>query len=109
MFFDGALGFIDEARRAGRPFFAYITPNAPHSPFHDVPPELYAKYKAKDLSAVLMNPGNDADTVARIYAMEENIDQNVGRLMARLKKNGAPVGFQDAPSPRRQMGHDWGL
>ena len=86
VFFNGALGFIDEARRAGRPFFAYITPNAPHAPLHDVPPELYAKYKARDFSAVLMKPGNDADSLARIYAMEENIDQNVGRLMARLKE-----------------------
>ncbi|MDP3072233.1 MAG: arylsulfatase [Opitutaceae bacterium] len=86
VFFDAALGFIDAAQRNGRPFFTYITPNAPHSPFHDVPPELYEKYKAKDLSAVLMKPGNDADTVARIYAMEENIDQNVGRLMAHLKE-----------------------
>ena len=85
VFFDGALGFIDEARRTGRPFFAYIAPNAPHAPLHDVPPELYAKYKSKDLSAVLMKPGNDADAVARIYAMEENIDQNVGRLMTHLK------------------------
>jgi arylsulfatase/arylsulfatase A len=85
VFFDGALGFIDAAGRAGRPFFAYIAPNAPHGPFHDVPPELYAKYKAKDLSPVLLKPGNDADTVARIYAMEENIDQNVGRLMAHLR------------------------
>jgi len=86
VFFDGALGFIDEARRTGRPFFAYITPNAPHAPLHDVPPELYAKYKTKDFSTVLMKPGNDADSLARIYAMEENIDQNVGRLMARLKE-----------------------
>ena len=86
VFFDGALGFIDDARRTGRPFFAYIAPNAPHAPLHDVPPELYAKYKAKDFSAVLMKPGNDADSLARIYAMEENIDQNVGRLMARLKE-----------------------
>jgi arylsulfatase/arylsulfatase A len=85
VFFDGALGFIDEARRTGRPFFAYIAPNAPHGPLHDVPPKLYAKYKSKDLSSVLMKPGSDADPVARIYAMEENIDQNVGRLMAHLK------------------------
>ena len=47
---------------------------------------LYAKYKAKDLSPVLKKPGNDADSVARIYAMVENIDQNVGRLMKRLEE-----------------------
>jgi len=86
VFFDGALDFIDTAQRSGRPFFAYITPNAPHVPLHDVPAALYAKYKAKDLKPVLLQPGNDADTVARIYAMVENIDENVGRLMARLSE-----------------------
>ena len=53
-----------------------------------MPPELYAKYKSKDLSAVRIKPGNDTDTVARIYAMEENIDHNVGRLMTRLRERG---------------------
>ncbi|MSU48681.1 MAG: arylsulfatase [Opitutus sp.] len=85
VFFDGALGFIEAAQRAGRPFFAYIAPNAPHDPLHDVPPALYAKYKAKDLTPVLIGPGKDTDSVARIYAMVENIDENVGRLMARLE------------------------
>ena len=89
VFFDGALDFIGKAQRAGRPFFAYITPNAPHVPLHDVPPALLAKYKAKDLSSVLVKGGNDADSVARVYAMEENIDQNVGRLIARLRSDPA--------------------
>lgn len=84
VFFDGALEFIDTAQRAGRPFFAYIAPNAPHDPLHDVPPALYAKYKARDLSPVLLGNTKDADDVARIFAMVENIDGNVGRLMAHL-------------------------
>ena len=84
VYFDGALAFIETAQRAGRPFFAYITPNAPHDPVHDVPPALYAKYKAKDLTPAL-GQTKDADHLARVYAMVENIDQNVGRLMARLK------------------------
>ena len=88
VFFDAALDFITTAQRADRPFFAYITPNAPHGPFHDVPPALYAKYKAKDLTPVLLGNTKDADTVARIFAMEENIDDNVGRLMARLATQG---------------------
>ena len=84
VFFDGALEFIETAQRSGRPFFAYITPNAPHDPLHDVPPALYAKYKAMDLSPVLLGNTKDADDVARIFAMVENVDENVGRLIARL-------------------------
>ena len=85
VFFDGALDFITKSQRAGRSFFAYLAPNAPHDPLHDVPPALYAKYKAKDLTSVLLGQGKDTDSVARIYAMVENIDENVGRLMARLE------------------------
>lgn len=85
VFFDGALAFIREAQRADRPFFAYVALNAPHDPLHDVPPSLYAKYKAKDLSPALAPSGNDADSLARVYAMVENIDHNVGRLMAHLR------------------------
>ena len=85
VFFDGALDFVASAQRAGRPFFAYIAPNAPHDPLHDVPPALYAKYKARDLSSVILGPGKDTDAMARIYAMVENVDENIGRLMARLE------------------------
>lgn len=88
VFFAAALGFVTQAQRTGRPFFAYIAPNAPHGPFHDVPPALYEKYKAKDLTPVLLGNTKDADTVARVFAMEENIDHNVGRLIARLKEQG---------------------
>ena len=88
VFFDAALDFIATAQRASRPFFAYIAPNAPHGPFHDVPPALYAKYKAKDLTPVLLGNTSSADTVARIFAMVENVDENVGRLMARLDAQG---------------------
>lgn len=88
VFFDAAIEFVARAHQAGRPFFAYLAPNAPHDPLHDVPPALYAKYRAKDLSAVLPGKGGDADALARIYAMIGNIDENVGRLMAGLGEQG---------------------
>lgn len=88
VYFRAAMEFMREARNSGRPFFAYIAPNAPHGPFHDVPVELYEKYKQKDLSSVLTFDWKNADTLARIFAMEENIDQNVGRLMAFLRDQG---------------------
>ena len=88
VYFEGAWSFIASAQRAGRPFFAYIAPNAPHDPVHDVPVALYEKYKAKDLAPVLLGQKADADRVARIFAMVENVDENVGRLVARLKSSG---------------------
>lgn len=88
VYFNGAMDFIENAQRAQRPFFAYIAPNAPHDPLHDVPPALYAKYQTKDFTPVLLAGGKDADSLARVYARVENIDENVGRLMARLESRG---------------------
>jgi arylsulfatase A-like enzyme len=86
VYFDAALQFIARSHEAGAPFFAYVPTNAPHSPFHDVPVDLYEKYKTKDLSPVLGERGKEADDVARIFAMCENIDQNVGRLLSTLDR-----------------------
>ncbi|MCZ6597704.1 MAG: arylsulfatase [Planctomycetota bacterium] len=78
VYFDAALDFIDASLAEGRPFFAYVATNAPHGPYHDVPEELYAKYLAKGV----------ADREARICAMIENIDANVGRMLAHLDARG---------------------
>ncbi|MEM9281583.1 MAG: sulfatase-like hydrolase/transferase [Verrucomicrobiota bacterium] len=90
IYFDGAIEFMEEARQAGRPFFAYIPPNAPHGPYHDVPEELLEYYQSIDLSPILN--GNESekhvDTVARVFAMVENIDENMGKLDAYLKESG---------------------
>jgi len=88
VYFDAALEFIERSRAAGRPFFAYVATNAPHDPYHDVPPELYAKYAARDLAPALRGKSDEVDREARICAMVENIDQNVGRLLAHLELAG---------------------
>lgn len=74
IYFDAALSYIDEQHKAGKPFFAYIATNTPHDPWGEVPQEHYERYKplARD------------DTEARIYAMVANIDDNVGRVLAKL-------------------------
>jgi arylsulfatase A-like enzyme len=43
---DFALKFIDEARKADKPFFLYVPHNAPHFPLM-APPDLIAKYRGK--------------------------------------------------------------
>jgi len=76
VFFREAQRFIGAAQRQSKPFFCYITPNAPHGPMWS--PESYeAKYRG---AKGLQEPG--------FYGMIENIDENVGRLRAFLKSNG---------------------
>jgi arylsulfatase A-like enzyme len=74
VFFAQATAWIDQQCQAGRPFFAYITPNAPHAPL-DCPPDYEAKYTGKV-------PAN----VAKFYGMITNIDDNFGRLMDKLRR-----------------------
>ncbi len=89
VYFDAAKAFIDQSLASERPFFAYIATNAPHDPLHDVPPELYEKYKQRDMRAVQSENGMPPDKLARIFAMIENIDRNVGDLRRHLAERGA--------------------
>ena len=88
VYVDAALQFIDSSLDEGRPFFAYVATNAPHDPFHDVPPGPYARYAAMDLAPTLRGKSEEVDREARICAMIENIDANVGRLLAHLEARG---------------------
>ncbi|GAB3765090.1 arylsulfatase [Spirosoma pomorum] len=72
---DAALSFI--GKNKARHFFCYVPFNAPHSP-HQVPDRYFTKYKAKGLN----------DEEASIYGMVENVDDNVGRLLAELDRLG---------------------
>jgi arylsulfatase len=76
VFFTQAIAWMDAKRKAGKPFLTYITPNAPHAPL-DCPPDYEAKYAGKV-------PPN----VAKFYGMIENVDDNFGRLTAKLREWG---------------------
>ena len=88
VYFDAALAFIDDSLAREKPFFAYVATNAPHDPLHDVPEALYEKYRARDLTPILLGNDEAADKTARIFAMIENIDDNVGRLSQHLEARG---------------------
>ena len=75
LFFGQAIRWMEAQREAKKPFFAYITPNAPHAP-HVVPKEYYQQYLGK--------PGVSEDT-AKFFGMIENVDTNFGKLLAKLK------------------------
>jgi arylsulfatase A-like enzyme len=69
---DEAIKFI--SARKSQPFFCYLSYNAPHSPYQ-VPDRYFDRFKAKGLD----------DALAAFYGMCENIDDNVGRLLAHLE------------------------
>ena len=86
VFFDAALDWIDRCRKEGKPFFCYVTPNAPHSPL-DCPPGSDTSYLAKLEAAGVKDPQSRAE-IAKFYGMIENIDTNIGRLMRKLDEWG---------------------
>ncbi|MBK8975727.1 MAG: arylsulfatase [Planctomycetes bacterium] len=94
VYFREALAWMRAEHAAGRSFFCYIATNAPHGPFGDVPDELRRRYLADGLGPErfpVVEPGHplpakvDEDRLARIYAMIENVDDNIGRLLAGLR------------------------
>lgn len=71
VFAKAAASFIEQHR--DEPFFVYLAFNCPHTPLQ-LPDEYLARYKDQGLD----------DTTARVYGMVANIDDNLGRLFAKL-------------------------
>ncbi len=81
---DQTIKFVEE--ESDRPFFAYLALNTPHSPMQ-VPDRFYEKFK----NAPIKQRGTVADRedlqhTRAALAMCENIDFNVGRLLANLEQ-----------------------
>jgi len=74
IWFDETMRFIEKNKK--HPFFAFLATNAPHAP-------LNVAKKYEDLYS-----DNPAVPNAKFYGMISNIDENMGRLMQRLKKLG---------------------
>jgi arylsulfatase A-like enzyme len=75
IWFDGAMKFIETNKK--RPFFCYIPTNTPHGPYNVA--DKYSKpYRDKGVPK----------SQANFYGMITNIDENMGRLMNRLKELG---------------------
>jgi arylsulfatase len=72
VFFAQAQKWINAVRKEKSPFFAYITPNAPHAPLQ-CPEDYFKRYSGKV----------DTNT-AKFFGMIENIDDNFGRLVSKL-------------------------
>ncbi len=86
-FTDHAIKFIEDHR--DEPFFVYLPYNTPHSPMQ-VPDKYWNKFADKELTQLPSgskgNKNNDKDLnhTRAALAMCENIDHNVGRVLAKL-------------------------
>jgi arylsulfatase A-like enzyme len=80
---DRAIAFAGKQADAGKPFFCYLALNTPHSPMQ-VPDKYWQRFE----NATLKLTGDKKEDIAHTraaLAMCENIDDNVGRLLATLK------------------------
>ena len=88
IFTDEAIKFIEDNK--SNQFFCYLSFNAPHTPLQ-VPEKYYDLYKNVDPSVISesekisMTEKNVLDA-KRIYGMVTNIDDNVGKLVSKLKE-----------------------
>ncbi|MBK1880171.1 arylsulfatase [Pelagicoccus mobilis] len=82
VFFDESIKFMKEQASKGKPFFTYVSTNAPHGPY-------WAKDSDHDRFKGMKHNGKPlgVDT-EKYYAMIENIDDNFGKLVKFLKKEG---------------------
>ena len=75
VFFEQANAFITRCAKEEKPFFAYITLNAPHGPLH-APQKYMDMYK------------DQTERIAAFYGMISNIDDNVGKTRELLRTLG---------------------
>ncbi len=93
IFTNEALSFIEDQSR--NPFFCYLSFNAPHTPLQ-VPSEYYDMYKDIDPASGFDGDDRpfpemtekDKEDARKVYAMVSNIDDNVGRVLAKLEELG---------------------
>ena len=75
VFFEQANSFISKCAKEKKPFFAYISTNAPHGPLH-------CPKKYSDMYA------GQSDKIAAFFGMITNIDDNVGKTRKLIEEFG---------------------
>jgi arylsulfatase/arylsulfatase A len=83
IYFDEAAKYIETKAKADEPFFIYLPTNAPHGPFDEPPTRgLYEEFLEK------VPDDRRKETRAAFYSMIKNVDDNMGRLLAKLEEVG---------------------
>ena len=93
IFANEAIKFIEKNK--DKPFFTYLAFNAPHTPLQ-VPEQYYQKYTDIDPSAGFGKDGKpfhpmseqNKEDARKVYAMVENIDDNLRKLFQKLEDLG---------------------
>lgn len=93
IFASQAIQFIEKNKN--QPFFCYLAFNAPHTPLQ-VPDSYYQRYKHIDPSIPVEGDTwpfpkmteADKEAARRVFAMVNNIDDNIGRLLKYLDDAG---------------------
>ena len=81
---DHAMDFIEKNK--DHPFFCYVPFNTPHYPLQ-VPDRWFDQFSSKEIKLRARDPKQESVAETRaVLAMCENIDWNVGRLLAHLDK-----------------------
>lgn len=94
--FDIAIDYIKSERDSAKPFFTMLSPEAPHPPF-EAPEEYEKMFDGVDLTMPPnmnleeLNAKKSAEDFIKnyksYYAMIENLDYNIGRLVDSLEEN----------------------
>ncbi|WP_417729726.1 arylsulfatase [Rosistilla oblonga] len=83
-FTNKAIAFMESNVKQNKPFFTYVPFNTPHAPMQ-VPDPYWDRFKDKPLAMRHRDPQKeDVDFTRAALAMCENIDDNVGRMLAKL-------------------------
>ena len=84
-FTDHGIAFMEENR--GKPFLLYLPFNTPHTPFQ-APERNWEKFKDKEIQLLNGSPKENIEDTRAALAMCENIDENVGRIIAKTEELG---------------------
>ena len=93
IFTDNAIDFIEKNHK--KPFFCYLSFNAPHTPLQ-LPDEYYQLYKkldplngfnSDDLYGIEMSE-KDKEAARKVYGMVTNIDDNLAKLFRKVEELG---------------------
>ena len=113
-----AMSFIERNAKAGKPFFCYIPTAVPHAAMQ-APKELHEKWRREfpEFDKVIGRYGAGGEPcpdvvnpIAGFAAMMENLDNQVGEILALLKKHGIDdhtlVMFTSDNGAHLEGGHD---
>ena len=114
-----ALDFVRRSVKEGKPFFCYIPTAVPHAAMH-APAEMHEKWRKvfpqfdKKIGKYSAGPGEPCpevqNPIAGFAAMMENLDNQVGELLALLEELGVDdhtlVTFSSDNGTHREGGHN---